>query len=356
MATLAKRDAGTSASPAESLRSYSGSTPPPAAGPHARDLVELGLYGQELLRNANSDSTLRAYRTDWAAFATWCASHGVPALPAKPSVVTAYIADLSRTPVYSPTGKRLSDQHSAATIARRLAAISHEHQQEGLESPCGDRLVRKMLKAIRNTNGVAQRRVEPVRVRHLRQIAGELPETLQGCRDKALLLVGYIGALRRSELVALNVDDVRFTDEGMQITIRRSKTDQEGRGVVFGVRFRSYQPTCPVHALKSWLELSGIASGPIFRPINRHGQLQDSRLTSKAVSLIIKRLAPMMGIDPDSLSGHSLRAGMATDLCASGLSGPEIMKRTRHSSPNMLAIYYREADIYAVDYGEAVGL
>jgi len=264
-------------------------------------------------------------------------------LPASPLTVADYIA--AHADVYKP-----------ATLDRRLAAISVAHKSAGYDSPTGNIAVRGTLRGIKRAMGTAQNKKAPVRRANLRQATAELPDTLQGKRDRALLLLGYIGALRRSELVALDVADIAFTAEGMRLVIRRSKTDQEATGVVMGIDSGTYTPTCPVRALREWLDCSGIDSGPIFRPINRHGQLLSSRLSGTAVGLIIKRLAPSLGVDPAAVGGHSLRAGFVTDAYSAGVAEAVIMERSRHKTHSVMAGYRREANLFAVNYTAAVGL
>jgi integrase len=294
---------------------------------------------------SKAKSTLKAYKTDWKHFVDWCVSRNVTSKPATPETVAAYIADMATT-------------HKVSTIERHMASISKAHGAAGFDNPASRRhtIVKETLAGIRRKNGVHQIRKAAVRVANIHSGVAALPDTNQGARDKAILLLGYIGALRRSEIVALNVDDFTFTDEGMQFVIRRSKTDQEGQGETFGVRYGVNPSTCVIRALKAWLDCSGIEEGPVFRPINRHDQIQAGRLGSGAIALIMKRLAPAMGLDADVVSGHSLRSGFITDQVAKGTPQPIIMKRSRHRSESVFRGYYREAETFAVDYASIVGL
>ena len=169
-----------------------------------------------------------------------------------------------------------------------------------------------------------------------------LPEGLKGVRDRALLLVGFAGAFRRSELVSLDVDDLDFTEEGLVVTLRRSKTDQEGEGRRVGVPFGSNPTTCPVRSMKAWLEASAITDGPVFRSVNRHGQLQAQRLTSQSVALVVKRYAEVCGLDRHAFAGHSLRAGFATVAARNGANERSIMNQTGHKSLTIVRRYIRE--------------
>lgn len=175
-----------------------------------------------------------------------------------------------------------------------------------------------------------------------------MPDTLQAKRDRALLLIGYIMAARRSEVVALNIEDIAFTNDGMRLTIRKSKTDQTGEGAVFGVNYCQKDPhVCPVKALKSWISAISDLSGPVFRAVNKHGQVQPGRMNDKTVERIIRKYAP-------ECSGHSLRAGFITDQYAAGTPEAIIAERSRHKSRTVLGQYRREANIFAFDYLSAV--
>jgi len=298
---------------------------------------------EEFLRAAKSPATIRAYRSDWADFSAWCSSHSLGALPAAPETVALYLSDLAAT-------------LRPSTLARRLASISVAHKSAVYPSPTGAAVVRETLKGIRRTLGAAQVEKAAVRVSHLRQVIPDLPATLQGRRDRALILVGYAGAFRRSELVSLDRADVIFSVEGARVTLRRSKTDQEAQGSVKAIAYGSHKDTCPVRALQDWLNAAGIVEGPIFRPINRHGQVGAGRLSGKAVSLVIKRLAARFGLEAAEVGGHSLRAGLITDLYSRGTAEQVIMGVSGHRSRNVLGRYRREADVFSFNQVAAVGL
>ena len=303
----------------------------------------ISIQAQDYVKHSKSQSTIRAYKSDWKHFSEWCARYNYQAMPASPQTVADYIAFYAEA--YKP-----------ATLDRKLASISKAHKTAGFNSPTGSSLVRDTLRGIKRRFGTAQNKKAPVRISGIRQIAGDLPDTLQGRRDKALLLVGYICAMRRSELVALNIEDVAFDAEGMKVIIRKSKTDQEGRGAVLGIAYGSYVPTCPVRALKAWIDASGITCGAVFRPIDRHGRMGSGRLSGKAVGLVIKRIAPALGLDPESVGGHSLRAGLITDLYAVGTPEGIIAERSRHKSRSVMDGYRREANLYAYNYTAALGM
>lgn len=273
-----------------------------------------------------SKNTLRAYQADLDHFITWGGC-----IPAKPETIAKYIAQ---------HGKSLA----GSTLARRLVAIGRAHAARGLADPAQSKLVRATLQGVRRMCGSQQRQAAPILKQHLCEMVRGLKGT-QGKRDRALLLVGFASALRRSELVALNVDDLSFTKEGLIITIRRSKTDQEGVGRLIAIpQVRSRN--CPCRALRGWIEEAGIEEGAIFRRVDRHEQVLSSRLSGQTVSLIIKERARAIGLDASKYSGHSLRAGFATAAVKSGASMSSIRAQTGHKSDAMLQRYIRDGQLF----------
>jgi site-specific recombinase XerD len=294
--------------------------------------------------HSRADNTVKAYRSDWKHFTNWCAAQAVKALPATSSTVALYITALA------------GDDIRTSTIQRRLTAISQAHQMAGYESPTKSEAVRTVMKGIRRVHGTAHVGKAPVMTEDVRKMVSMLPDTLIGVRDGALLLIGFAGAFRRSELVGLDVPDIAFTREGVVVTLRRSKTDQEGQGRKVGIPYGSHPHTCPVRALQAWLEASGIAEGALFRSVNRHGQLQPGRLSDKAVALVVKRCAEAAGLDADNYAGHSLRAGLATSAAAAGVSERAIMAQTGHRSVNMVRRYIRDGSLFRENAAACVGL
>ena len=280
---------------------------------------------------AKSDRTRELYAGAWAAFVDWAEASGAKPLPAQPEMVAAYIghlAELGRKP---------------STIELALSAIAQAHKAANLPSPRGSLSVAATRAGMRRSLGVAQRQVAPLSVDNLRAMLATLPPTLAGSRDRALLLVGFAGALRRSELVGLDVADLRFVQEGLEVTIRRSKTDQEGQGRSVELPFGSNLETCPVRAVKVWLEASGITAGPLFRPIGKASRLRPGRLTANSVAVMIKRTTAAVGLDASQFSGHSLRAGFATQAAKAGQGSRQIMRQTGHTSEAMVNRYVRLA-------------
>jgi integrase len=186
----------------------------------------------------------------------------------------------------------------------------------------------------------------PILAEDLRAMLGALPATTRGARDRALLLVCWLGAFRRSELAGLDVADVQFAREGLLIVVRRSKADQDGRGTLKALPYGASPDLCPVRALQNWIETARVDQGPLFRPVSRHGRVGESRLTGHAVALVVKRAAAAAGLDPKRLSGHSLRAGFATAAALAGKPHHAIKAMTAHKSDAMLARYMRAADAW----------
>jgi site-specific recombinase XerD len=290
-----------------------------------------------------ADNTKRAYSSDWADFEAWCSRSGRQQLPAPPSTLADYIAELA------VRGYRTS------TINRRCAAISRAHRLAGYETPL-DGIARETMAGIRRSHGTAPREVAPVTLKVLRLMLSHMPRDIRGERDRALLLLGFAGALRRSDLVGLDVTDLAECDEGIIVTIRRSKTDQEGEGRKVGIPYGSHRETCPVRSLLHWLDVAQLEDGPIFRPIDRHGTIGDTRLSDRSVALIVQRAAGHAGLDPKVFGGHSLRAGLATEAAAAGVSEHDIARTTGHKSVAVLRRYVRTATVFERNAAASVGL
>ena len=306
-------------------------------------LADVVDQAQAYVRQSKAASTWRAYAADWRDFERWCAAHDVPALPAAPQTVALYLTDLSQ-------------RCKVSTLQRRVSAISQAHQAAGAESPIRGGPVRLVMAGIRRAKGTAPTAKAPAVTATVQAMVSTLPAGLIGARDRALLLLGFAAALRRSEVVGLNVDDIAFPREGMVITLRRSKTDQEGQGRRIGIPLEANPDTCPVRALKAWYAAAGITEGPVFRAVNRHGQVRSGRLSDKAVALIVKRAAQAAGLDPKDYAGHSLRAGLATAAAAAGVSERAIMNQTGHKSVAVARRYIREGSLFRENAAAAVGL
>ena len=243
-----------------------------------------------------------------------------------------------------------------STLNRRVAAISVRHQDHGLDSPTHHPEVRAVLTGIRRTTGTAPRQVAPASIGDIRRMVAHLPDTTVGGRDKALLLVGFTGALRRSELVALNVGDLKGRDEGLRVRIRRSKTDQEAKGREVALPYGTDRLTCPVTAVREWLDHADITRGPVFRAVDRHGNVAATRLSDRSVANIVKRSAERAGLDPAQFSGHSLRAGFATTAAANGANERQIANQTGHTSMEVLRGYIRRGSLFTDNAATRLGL
>jgi len=231
--------------------------------------------------------------------------------------VALYLSDLAKT-------------HKVSTLYRRLSGISQAHQAAGFSTPTTDAQVRLVFQGIRRTLGSAPDQKNAAITAEVRAMVETLSPALIGVRDRALLLVGFAGAFRRSELVSLDVADVTFSSDGLIVQLRRSKTDQEGEGRKVGLPFGSNPLTCPVRALRAWLDVAAIARGPIFRSVDRHANVAETRLTDQSVALIVKRSARAAGLDWERYAGHSLRSGLATAAAMADVSERAIMAQTGH--------------------------
>jgi integrase len=263
------------------------------------------------------------------AFVTWCDQQGLCSLPAAPQTVALYLA------------ARADKDRKVATIELSLTTISQAHLVAGHGSPRSDRLVKETWKGIRRRLGIAKQKKDPLTATELRRMVDAMPSGLLGLRDRALVLLGFAGGFRRSELVALNSDDLKFVPEGLEALVRRSKTDQEGEGLTKMIACGSDPATCPVRAVQDWLALSGISEGPVFRSISRHERLGDKHLSDFAVAVIIKRHAKKAGLSIPQLSGHSLRAGFVTEAKKNGADYPVIMDQTGHTKLDTVHGYNR---------------
>jgi integrase len=264
-----------------------------------------------------------------------------PGRPARPETVGLYLSAMAAT-------------LQVSTLERRLAAIAVAHRLAGHQLDTRHPAIRDVLRGIRHAHGSARRQAAAATVDLVKAMVASCDDALLGRRDQALLLLGFAGAFRRSELVALQVEDVVEEESGLRLTIRRSKGDQAGAGQVVGIS-RTGSATCPVAALAAWREAAAIAAGPLFRSVDRHGRIGDS-LSDKAVALVVKRRAELAGLDPALFSGHSLRAGLATSAAAHGLEERDIQRQTRHRSLTVLRRYIRDGDLFRANVSGRVGL
>ncbi len=295
---------------------------------------------------SKAPNTVRAYRSDLADFEDWCAGQGVRTLPATPAAIALYLTALAQAGA------------KASTLQRRVSALSQAHQLAGhVPSPTSDPVVRATMAGIRRAHGTAPAQKTALLTGELRQLlASTDPTSLAGARDRALLLLGFAGGFRRSELVSLDVEDLEETEDGLRVQLRRGKTDQEGQGREVGIP-RGHNPsTCPVRAVVAWRSLAGITAGPLFRAVSRHGLVSRGRLSDRGVARIVQRAAQNAGLDPALYAGHSLRAGLATSAAAGGASERAIMAQTGHRSVTMVRRYIRSGSLFSENAAAYTGL
>ena len=301
--------------------------------------------GSELARNQLAETTRRAYQADCAHFADWCDAMSrrggseIVALPADPRTVWLYLTEL------------VADGNAAgyqpATLERRLSALKWQHETNGHPSPTTHIRVRELMAGIRRTYGRRVERVEPLTTDMVAKIVAVIgTDTVAALRDRALLLVGYAGALRRSELAALTREQMRREGRGYVIELIGTKDDQNRHGRDVAIPEYAGSPLCPVAAVDVWLAAAEITTGPVFRRVRRGGNVGDEALSAASVALIVKRCASAAGIPPDRLAGHSLRAGHATTAAGNGATDRTIMHQTGHKDPQTLNAYIRPATIF----------
>ncbi len=316
-----------------------------AEGAELAPLPSLPLQDQvrEFIRASKAENTLRGYQSDWRDFCAWCEARGAGPLPAGPEVVASYIAECA-------------GRLKVGSIQRRLNAIAEAHKATGLESPTHSPIVANTMKGIRRTLGTAANQKAPTLTDDIRAMVEAADAGLIGLRDRALILLGFAGAFRRSELVGLDAEDCSFGKDGLTITLRRSKVDQTGVGRRIGIPYGSNPDTCPVRVLLGWIEQTGISGGPMFRSINRHGRVQEGRLCGSDVARVVKKLAERAGLDAAKYAGHSLRAGHATTAATAGASERSIMNQTGHRSVQMLRRYIRDGNLFRENSAGRLGL
>jgi site-specific recombinase XerD len=286
----------------------------------------------DLAKAEKAPSTRKAYGTDFRLFQAYCDGKGVSALPASPETVAAYLA------IEAQTAK-------PSTIGRRVAAIRYAHKVAGIAPlPTDAEGVKATVRGIRRTLGTAKNKKAPALAAKVKSMVATAPDSLTGLRDRVVLLLGFSGAFRRSELVALDVADISENEEGLMVVIRRGKTDQEAAGRTIGIP--RGELACPVKALRAWLEAAEIDAGPVFRPIDKGGNVRQSRLTCRSVANIVKAYAGRAGFDAKAFSGHSLRSGFLTSAAAKGASIFKMMDQSGQKSVDTLRGYIRDAELF----------
>ena len=290
------------------------------------------------LKNSKAVNTIRAYKSDFKDFGAFCAKHSFKALPTEPKIVALYLTYLS--------GK----DAKMSTLRRRLVSISMMHRLKGHYLDTKHPVIIENLMGIKRRKGSIQKGKKPILINHLKAIINvinkEKIEEIKKARDKAIILVGFGGGFRRTELISIDCEDLEFVAEGVKITIKRSKTDQFGEGMIKGLPYFANETYCPVAHLKKWIKISDIKDGPIFRRFTKGCSLTSNRLTDQSVVLLIKSYLELAGIENKNYSGHSLRSGFATVSAESGADERSIMAMTGHKTTQMVRRYIREANIF----------
>jgi len=288
------------------------------------DVKSLELETLKNLKSSKAANTLRAYESDYKDFGRFCIKHGFKSMPTEPKILTLYLTHLSQTSKFS-------------TLKRRLASISVIHRLSGHYIDTKHPMITENLMGIKRVKGSYQKAKKPILINDLKSIVNVIDKDQnekRRAKNRALILVGFAGGFRRSELVAILFEDIDFVPEGVKIFIKRSKTDQSGEGMTKGIPYFSNQNYCPVISLKNWLEKSEIKSGKIFD------------MSDKSVALTVKKYTAIAGLDPNKYSGHSLRSGFATSVAELGAEERSIMAMTGHKTTQMVRRYIQEANLF----------
>jgi integrase len=302
---------------------------------------------------ALTDNTKKAYVGDWKRFQAWCESRGHASLPAPPVVVAQYLAYLAHEGCVTKDGRRVPCK--TATIDRALVAISVCHKQARCPTPRDAPEVKAALQGIHRELKTAPKQKLAIQKETLLAMVRQIPEGLRGMRDRMILCFGLAFAQRRGNFEILNVEDLEWTAEGVRVTITSSKTDQEGRGAVVGIVPGENPDTCPVRALRQWLDASGIKSGPIFRCLNRGG-VTDKALDGQTICQIVQQYAGAAGFEAKAFGAHSLRSGFVTMAFLAGKQEAEIANQTGHKSVKQLREYIRKAGVFVNNPTKGIGL
>ena len=307
---------------------------------------------REALSSELSNNTRTAYQKGWSRFVGYCVEeHIADPLSVPPDEVARFFVHLATRP--SPLSGVIP---SMGTVTLYKSAVNKKYLEEGKPSPTNHPVVRSTLRGLARLKGSSSRRVEALREYHIEAMLQSCPYTLIGKRDAAVIAVGFAGALRRSEICNLNVDDVEILEskekdeDRMWLTIRQSKTDQHGKGQ--RVAILDGRVVRPIRHLRLWLESSGIAKGPLFQTMRRGGHLRGKPMHHSDIPRILKHYAALIGLDPKDIAGHSLRAGFVTSAAVHHARLDKIMEVTRHKNPATVMRYIRDADAFADHAGQ----
>lgn len=297
----------------------------------------ISTQARDFIASAMADSTRRAYRSDARIFVEWCESQQVSALPADAETVANFLSEQARLGI------------KPSTLDRRLAAIRAFHESANLPIPNG-KLVSSVVRGIKRQLGDAPKRKKALTVDMLYRVLAQIDvSSVQGLRDRAILLLGFSGAFRRSELATLRFDDLEFVPDGLKVLVRRSKTDKFAEGETVGIYSQRLKI---VEALRDYMTIGGVSEGALFRPITKGGKLRNQFITDQSVADIVKRYTLAAGFNPDEFGGHSLRSGFVTTALEGGAGMFRVMDVTRHKSVQTLKGYAREADMFRNHAGQ----
>ena len=288
------------------------------------DVKSLELETLKNLKSSKAANTLRAYKADYKDFAIFCIKHGFKSMPSEAKVVSLYLTHLSKKSKFS-------------TLKRRLASISVIHKLSGHYIDTKHPMITENLMGIKRVKGTHQKAKKPILINDLKSIINVIDKDQNEKRrlkNRTLILLGFAGGFRRSELVEILYEDIDFVTEGLKIFVRRSKTDQSGEGMTKGIPYFSNSEYCPVVSLKKWIEKSEIKSGKIFD------------ISDKSVALTVKKYTALAGLDSNKYSGHSLRSGFATSTAELGAEERSIMAMTGHKTTQMVRRYIQEANLF----------
>ena len=295
----------------------------------------LSAKAKRRMGKAKADNTIRAYSSDWSDFVDWCTYHGEPFLPTTPETIVNYINDLA-------------DEAKANTVSRRVTAISENHIAAGFgrNNPAKEGIVRTAMSAIRREKGTFQHGKSPILMETLYLLADCFGDDIVSIRDRALILLGFAGAFRRSELVRIQMEEITFSPEGMVIFIPHAKGDQLGHGSTIAVPYAPHEEICAVRAVEQWILTAQIQHGPLFRGFKRNKDIREEQLSDKSVALIVKKYIRMAGLNESNFAGHSLRRGFATSAAQHDIDALTIMRQTRHKSEKMVHRYIEQGNIF----------
>lgn len=296
----------------------------------------------DAVRASRADATWRAYRADWQDWEAWAKANATTVIPASVASVCAFLAERGKT-------------HSIATLEGRLSGIAQAHRMRNLPSPTHDPQVRMVMAGLRRKKGVIPNRKAAADLDVVRKLLTAFDrKTVGGVRDAALVLLGFAGAFRRSEICALEVRDLDFRPEGVLVLIRRSKTDQEGKGRLVPIQKAPDPEICAVEALRRWIAAGKLTDGPVFRGLTKWGTLRKTALSPQIVAMTVQGAAQKVGLDPTTFGAHSLRAGHVTQALSVGASDRSVQEMTGHRNSAMLDIYKRDVNPFARGTGSDI--